>query len=325
MARISLMLAIALASCVDDPGGIATTFARETFCPDARVHVAPVPDLALVASEASRPHVEPWHEPVAPPEIARDPERMKLWTAKRDADHDAWARQRELAGRRAIQTTPIFEVTGCGGARLYVCHSGRHAFQCVPIDSELSAMTSIACKHGGAIRATRDGAIACTPGEPPIDRAACVAACPNDGDCTSRCGGDSACALACAADAARCRLGCESSAREQCDASGLGIFGACTLMARDEQSARDAATRLGDAAATYAQAAARQKRLAAATAEQQRCSDSCRGTGEPRAMMTCLLECTTTARERCEGDEPHLDWCEAFRSEERALQQRLGQ
>lgn len=327
--RISLVLVLAAVSCADDADLISTRFARETFCPDARVHAVPVP-LALAHSLATLPHVAPWHEPVAPPVIANDAERLKLWTAKRDADHAAWERQRELADPRtnpmlARETPPIFEVTGCGGARLYVCHSGRHARFCMPLESELSAMTYLVCQNSGAIHVTGDGAIACTPGEPPIDRYACATACPKDSDCASKCGSDTSCALTCGADAARCRLGCVTSAREQCDASGLGLFGLCTQLSREEQTARDSANQVADAAASFEQMTKRRQRLDYAIAEQQTCTSSCRATGSPRAVVTCLLDCATSARERCEGDGTDTSWCESLRSEERALQQQLGQ
>ncbi len=326
--RISLVLVITAASCVDDTNTIATTFARETFCPDARVHVVPLPELALARSITTLPHVAPWREPVAPSAIANDAERMNLWRAQRDADYAVWKRERDLADPRANpsarDTVPIFEVTGCGGARLYRCHSGRHANLCLPLEAELSAVTYLVCRNNGAIHVTSDGAIACTPGEPPVDRYACASACPKDTDCMSGCGSDVACALTCAADAAHCRLGCASSAREQCDASGLGRFGMCTQMANEEQITRAGANRLADDAAKVEQVTARRKRLDSALAEQQTCSTSCRGTGEPRALATCLLGCATRARKLCEADEPNTGWCDGLRSEERALQQQLG-
>jgi hypothetical protein len=325
--RLSPVLVIAAVSCASEPDMVTTSFARETFCPDARVHAAPAP-LALARSLAMLPHVAPWLEPVAPPAIASDAERMKLWTARRDAEYAAWERKRDLADPRTNPTlardgTPIFEVTGCGSARLYACYSGRHASYCTPL--QLSAMTYLVCQNNGAIHVTGDGAIACTAGEPPVDQYACATACPQDSDCASGCGSDASCALTCGADAARCRLDCATSAREQCDASGLGLFGACTQLADEERSARDVANRIGDAAAQFAQMATRRKRLDSAIAELETCSRACRGAGSPRPIATCLLECATRARAQCEGDEPHTSWCDGLRSGEQALQQQLGQ
>ena len=254
-------------------------------------------------------------------EIANDAERMRLWRATRDANHAAWTRQRDLAVEP--RATPIYEVTGCGGARLYECHTRRHTY-CTPVEAATSAVSNLVCNNGGTIHVTRDAAITCAPRESRIDWYGCANACPASSDCDRRCSNDRACEVSCAADEARCQLGCATVAREQCDANGLAIFGLCASIARDEQSMRDAANRLGGAEATVDHMLVRRQRIEAATASQQSCTPSCRNAGSPRAVVSCLLDCATAARARCEGDEPQTSPCDGFRTTEQALRQQLG-
>jgi hypothetical protein len=91
------------------PQGAAQVFSQENSCPVARVVVTPRPDLPV--------HVVANHDENGavrrpPPDVARDPERLKMWEAKQD-----WA---------AIDAMgPPYQVDGCGKSLLYVCfHPG---------------------------------------------------------------------------------------------------------------------------------------------------------------------------------------------------------
>lgn len=84
--------------------GASAIFVQSTVCPATRVKVTPRPDISPHTIYAVGP------PPAAPPpEVAADPERMRLWNSQQPKrlDIDAIAK--------------TFEVSGCGRTIRYVC------------------------------------------------------------------------------------------------------------------------------------------------------------------------------------------------------------
>jgi len=288
-----------VAACVSNQQTIERRFRDATFCPDARVHVRAVGELELDA--VSRVQPTPWHEPELPDEVASDPERMRLWRARRDTAYRAWQNQRDASARRLAREsrTEVFEVVGCGHAQVYSCEPGPLHY-CEPVTSAIAMTERLACRDGGAV-AVANGAIGCAPGEPTIDPYACE--------------------QECAANDVRCDADCASAAHVQCEARGLGAFGLCNAIAREDTQLRELAEQQAAAEAKVRDARERADRWQALVAEHQTCTTACRDTPGARGMVGCLATCATHAREQCEREVP--TWCTGFRAEEKALQTQL--
>lgn len=98
-----LALSCVCAACADFPSVARDQFVWDNSCPEARVTVTERTDVA--------PHVllHP-SEPVPPPEVAGDRERMVMWRRN-------WMRAYE----REDDSTSVYSVTGCDTAETVLC------------------------------------------------------------------------------------------------------------------------------------------------------------------------------------------------------------
>jgi len=105
MTRTLVLGAVAvvlLSGCKSKEQGVREHFAKDFTCPEKRIEVRERTDL--------KP--SNWSKETPPPaEIAADPERLKMWQAKRD----------EQRGYEDSSDT-IFEARGCDHQKLYACH-----------------------------------------------------------------------------------------------------------------------------------------------------------------------------------------------------------
>lgn len=237
---MKLAIAVALTACIStDPAQLAQRYERAKFCPVDRVHVGPVPELALAAHPPAP--IAPWHEPELPADVAADPERRALWQAQRDGALHAWqAQQRANDQASTVSRTPIYAATGCGGTELFVCHSYRHSVGCDPLADAFSA-ERLVCRDGRALHAVGD-AVGCVDAPPIADPNTCSAACMPASACEHTCIGV-ACRVTCAEAEVACHADCFDVARDGCRGAGLERFGLCagvTEQARQLDDARRA-------------------------------------------------------------------------------------
>jgi len=315
----SVLVVSAAAACASSGVDVAKRFSRTTYCPEARVHVREVPELELEPIEIAPPNVPAWVEPVLPADVANDPERMKLWQEQRVGAFFRWQRARARAEGHVepALAVQLYEVTGCARAQLYECQP----HSCTVVENAMAPSEHLACRGGGAVRAV-GGAITCSRGETTVDPYACQAAC-SSSSCNAACGKGPVCETSCIADEMKCDADCITSAREQCEARGLGLFGLCSGLAAQESPLRREAERAAASATSTRELFAHKDRLDRLTRDHQTCADSCRGATDSRTMVGCLTDCATRAREQCERDVP-TTWCEGFRIEERGLRSQLG-
>ncbi len=357
----ALLVLVVVASCasdtVRDESIVARNFSEGAFCPAERTHATLVPELAMEPLPDALAHVEPWHEPAPPPEIASDPQRMQLWKQKVDADYDRWEDARDLsrpetnpivASLRAIQ---IYEVTGCATTRLYACratpvNTGRRstlARACNPVDKiwwDVERGAHVVCLDGGAIRAAaaHDASpiLSCSVGDRGLadfDLVAyrCTQRCPEQKACLQACTSKQPrqCEVECESNAAHCELGCATAAREQCEQQGLAAVGMCEHYADQEQQRQQVVKAIDDAEGALAPRFEAEGRLKVEEATLQTCSSRCtraaqtctKGAACSHEMVTCLLDCAKSSRERCEAFAPSPVWCDGFRAAERALRE----
>jgi hypothetical protein len=125
-----------------DSARVAEVFGSAELCPPTRVVVKPMPELRLapplappLAPSLAPPlaEVRVWDEATAPEDIARDPERMRMRSAKRSAAYAAWQRETARARKRAdaveaaYRAMPVYSVSGCGMTMLYACRDNPRA------------------------------------------------------------------------------------------------------------------------------------------------------------------------------------------------------
>ncbi len=94
-----------LASCATSSGAARRVFIYAKSCPDDRVEEHRRADLI--------PHRAATVEPSPPPDVASDPDRLRVWRQAQD--------QRRAA--EAAHPCNIYEVSGCGQRVLYCCYT----------------------------------------------------------------------------------------------------------------------------------------------------------------------------------------------------------
>lgn len=100
MTRVALLIVWCIGAC-SWAQEAKNTFAYEETCPKDRLTVKPRDDL----------HPSQWmHFERPSADIAADPERLAMWRAEHDEDRE-----------RADADVEIYQVDGCGIARLYLC------------------------------------------------------------------------------------------------------------------------------------------------------------------------------------------------------------
>jgi hypothetical protein len=125
MKTTALSAAVLLSGCatLDLGTGAKHIFSREMFCPEGRVTVQPKPDTA--------PHVLLGVPEAPPPEVAADPERLKLWQQRVDDQAQA-----------LDDSAATYELDGCGAQALYVCDHPRIS-DLVPGNGAITGDTSM--------------------------------------------------------------------------------------------------------------------------------------------------------------------------------------
>jgi hypothetical protein len=99
---LALALLVLVAGCKTLEEGAREAYSRDQSCPVERVTVVARSDVDLYAKT--------FGTPTAPPDVAADPARRKVWEANQATARDAY-RQRNSA----------FEAAGCGKTVLYAC------------------------------------------------------------------------------------------------------------------------------------------------------------------------------------------------------------
>ncbi len=92
--------ALAIASCASETGAARDAFVHSVTCPADRVSVVLRSDIKPKQASTSTP---------PPPDIAADPERLRLWHEQQDAP--------------APHSCNAYEVTGCGQRLLLCCYT----------------------------------------------------------------------------------------------------------------------------------------------------------------------------------------------------------
>jgi hypothetical protein len=315
-AAVTISIAMCVTACMDGDNHIASTFARDTFCPSDRVHVAVVPALAVEPFDAHPRPSEPWQEPELPLAVARAPARMRLWQAQRDAAYAEWQAGREQTQAQdseritAARRAPVYEVTGCGGNRLYRCDSA--SWQgCSQVTEAISVSDRLTCTNGSTPRVV-DGKIACVPGEAITNVYWCTNACGDGTACQHGCTDDS-CRLSCATSTVHCIHDCAAKSHAQCEAAGLARLGLCESLAQLDRSTGESDEHTSRAAAEIHDQADDRAMFDTIEATSHACADPCRRATDSRALTTCMLRCATRAVEQCERDAKRPDvWCKGL-------------
>jgi hypothetical protein len=206
MRALVVAVAVVAAACTSDTRRVATSYAHAAYCPDVRIHATAFADLVVWDVPAVSP--ARWPEPALPADVARDPARLAVWQADRDAAYRRWQRAQPPPPR--AEAYPVFAVGGCGAPALYTCRDRRrYGRQCEPLDAVLRSGMVLACADATAVR-FEGGGYACGGG-PALDVDTC------DG--------------ACAAADARCVTACRAARQDGCERSALGASGLCGLLA----------------------------------------------------------------------------------------------
>jgi hypothetical protein len=119
--RLGLVLwaSIAASACIDRYANSANKvrgdFGYDYSCPDSRIGVSARDDLE---EGPLSPRPPPPVEASPPPDVATDPERLRVWQENREAQRrrdERFADSLSECGRR------VYEATGCGERRFYSC------------------------------------------------------------------------------------------------------------------------------------------------------------------------------------------------------------